>query len=179
MIETILPAAWTLSILLIAFPLWFSVISVDSVLKEGHGSPLRLGLGCGFALWVFRDPDLPAHELPIRFMGARREKIRGSLCRKLCRKLCRWVGLREGFLEHIMTPHPGSTAVELRRSPGIVLVLVLVLEIRVNRLRGRGRERGRMTSARFIQWPPTPALSPSGCLESERSGASGCGEGAW
>src|SRR5678815_3023599 len=28
MIETILHAAWTLSILLIAFPLWFSVISV-------------------------------------------------------------------------------------------------------------------------------------------------------
>jgi hypothetical protein len=42
MIETILPAALTLSILLIAFPLWFSVISVDSVLKEGHGGPLRL-----------------------------------------------------------------------------------------------------------------------------------------
>jgi hypothetical protein len=42
MIETILPAALTLSILIIAFPLWFSVISVDSVLKEGHGGPLRL-----------------------------------------------------------------------------------------------------------------------------------------
>ena len=35
MIETILPAAWTLSILLIAFPLWFSVLSVNSVSKEG------------------------------------------------------------------------------------------------------------------------------------------------
>jgi hypothetical protein len=53
MIETILPAAWTLSILLIAFPLWFSVISVDSVLKEGHGSQLQLGLGCGFAALGF------------------------------------------------------------------------------------------------------------------------------
>ena len=49
-----------------------------------------MGVRCGWGLvaasplWVFRDPDLPAHELPIRFMGARREKIRGSLCRKLC-----------------------------------------------------------------------------------------------
>jgi len=50
-----------------------------------------MGVRCGWGLvaasplWVFRDRDLPAHELPIRFMGARREKIRGCLCRKLCR----------------------------------------------------------------------------------------------
>ena len=50
-----------------------------------------MGVRCGWGLvaasplWVFRGPDLPAHELPIRFMGARREKIRGCLCRKLCR----------------------------------------------------------------------------------------------
>ena len=30
-----------------------SGISVDSVLKDGHGSPLRLGLGCGFAALGF------------------------------------------------------------------------------------------------------------------------------
>ena len=47
-----------------------------------------MGVRCGWGLvaasplWVFRGPDLPAHELPIRFMGARREKIRGCLCRK-------------------------------------------------------------------------------------------------
>ena len=40
-----------------------------------------MGVRCGWGLvaasplWVFRDRDLPAHELPIRFMGARREKI--------------------------------------------------------------------------------------------------------
>ena len=43
-----------------------------------------MGVRCGWGLvaasplWVFRGPDLPAHELPIRFMGARREKNSGK-----------------------------------------------------------------------------------------------------